>query len=141
MYILFFPRFKDVAASSKNSEVRRAKLVTLAWQRSQDKHSSRDIISLPVPYELPPQSYSQEGSTMNLNSLLVFSLPRLTFSKFFEHWMQMCHGHGIGGTQKKMCTVKCGHGKFSCMLFKSLDFHGHFSETFPGCYVYFICPV
>lgn len=34
----------------------------------------------------------------------------------------MCHGHGIGGTQKKMCTVKCGHGKFSCMLFKSLDF-------------------
>ncbi|KAI6704001.1 hypothetical protein NL676_013137 [Syzygium grande] len=51
---------EDAAASSKNSEVRRAKLVTLAWQRSQDKDSSRDIISLPVPYELPPQSYSQE---------------------------------------------------------------------------------
>ncbi|XP_030533342.1 tyrosyl-DNA phosphodiesterase 1 isoform X1 [Rhodamnia argentea] len=52
--------FKDVSASSHNSEVRRAKLVTLAWQRSLDKDSSHDIIPLPVPYELPPQSYSQE---------------------------------------------------------------------------------
>ncbi|XP_030533343.1 tyrosyl-DNA phosphodiesterase 1 isoform X2 [Rhodamnia argentea] len=51
---------EDVSASSHNSEVRRAKLVTLAWQRSLDKDSSHDIIPLPVPYELPPQSYSQE---------------------------------------------------------------------------------
>lgn len=52
--------FKDVSASSQNSEVSRAKLVSLVWQRSQDKDSSLDIIPLPVPYELPPQSYSQE---------------------------------------------------------------------------------
>ncbi|WCJ20295.1 Tyrosyl-DNA phosphodiesterase 1 [Euphorbia peplus] len=40
------------------SEASGTELVTLAWQGTTD--SSSEVISLPVPYELPPQPYSSE---------------------------------------------------------------------------------
>ncbi|PSS04715.1 Tyrosyl-DNA phosphodiesterase [Actinidia chinensis var. chinensis] len=44
---------------SESSEVKRTKLVTLAWQGSKTTDSS-EVIPLPVPYKLPPEPYSPE---------------------------------------------------------------------------------
>ncbi|XP_065879228.1 tyrosyl-DNA phosphodiesterase 1 [Euphorbia lathyris] len=44
--------------SRAGSDVSGTQLVTLAWQGTKD--SSSEVISLPVPYELPPQPYSSE---------------------------------------------------------------------------------
>ncbi|GFZ06303.1 tyrosyl-DNA phosphodiesterase-like protein [Actinidia rufa] len=44
---------------SESSEVKRTKLVTLAWQGSKTADSS-EVIPLPVPYKLPPEPYSPE---------------------------------------------------------------------------------
>ncbi|KAI3863098.1 hypothetical protein MKW98_015556 [Papaver atlanticum] len=46
--------------SSKNGEDRQTKLVTLCWKGNKNTHSSSEVITLPVPYELPPQPYSSE---------------------------------------------------------------------------------
>uniref|UniRef100_A0A5B6Z772 Putative tyrosyl-DNA phosphodiesterase 1 n=1 Tax=Davidia involucrata TaxID=16924 RepID=A0A5B6Z772_DAVIN len=50
---------EDKCGSLGSSEVKRTKLVTLAWQGSRKQNSS-EVIPLPVPYELPPQPYSSE---------------------------------------------------------------------------------
>ncbi|KAK1375167.1 Tyrosyl-DNA phosphodiesterase 1 [Heracleum sosnowskyi] len=45
--------------SAKTSEMERTKLVTLSWEGNRNTESS-EVITLPVPYELPPQRYSSE---------------------------------------------------------------------------------
>ncbi|CAA2996999.1 tyrosyl-DNA phosphodiesterase 1 isoform X1 [Olea europaea subsp. europaea] len=45
--------------SSRRSEVKRTKLVTLAWKGNQNAEST-EVIQLPIPYELPPKLYSSE---------------------------------------------------------------------------------
>lgn len=40
--------------------------MTLNWERSSNKVSSSGVITLPVPYELPPQPYSSEGDVLIL---------------------------------------------------------------------------
>lgn len=42
----------------KDEAEKRSKLVTMTWQGDRD---SPEIISLPIPYELPPKPYSAEG--------------------------------------------------------------------------------
>eukprot|EP00262_Sarcandra_glabra_P007278 TRINITY_DN19981_c0_g1_i1.p1 TRINITY_DN19981_c0_g1~~TRINITY_DN19981_c0_g1_i1.p1 ORF type:complete len:235 (+),score=35.10 TRINITY_DN19981_c0_g1_i1:32-706(+) len=46
--------------SSQNTEGHRTKLVTLCWQGNRRADSSSEVISLPVPYELPPEPYTSE---------------------------------------------------------------------------------
>ncbi|XP_022870063.1 tyrosyl-DNA phosphodiesterase 1-like [Olea europaea var. sylvestris] len=45
--------------SSRRSEVKRTKLVTLAWKGNRNAEST-EVIQLPIPYELPPKLYSSE---------------------------------------------------------------------------------
>ncbi|KAF1002807.1 tyrosyl-DNA phosphodiesterase 1 isoform X1 [Apium graveolens] len=45
--------------SAKASEAEKTKLVTLSWEGNRNTESS-EVITLPVPYELPPQRYSSE---------------------------------------------------------------------------------
>lgn len=45
---------------ANNSEAERTKLVTLSWEGNKNTKIS-EVITLPVPYELPPQRYSSEG--------------------------------------------------------------------------------
>ncbi|KAK2644410.1 hypothetical protein Ddye_019605 [Dipteronia dyeriana] len=52
---------KEQRGSIKNPEVQKTNLVTLTWQGShRNTDESSEVISLPVPYELPPQRYSSE---------------------------------------------------------------------------------
>ncbi|KAH7569520.1 hypothetical protein ACOSP7_012962 [Xanthoceras sorbifolium] len=51
---------KDQRGSMENTEVQITKLVTLTWPSSRNTDESSEVISLPVPYELPPQRYSSE---------------------------------------------------------------------------------
>ncbi|KAK0578297.1 hypothetical protein LWI29_008219 [Acer saccharum] len=52
---------KDQRGLIKNPEVQKTNLVTLTWQGShRNTDESSEVISLPVPYELPPQRYSSE---------------------------------------------------------------------------------
>ncbi|KAK1309189.1 hypothetical protein QJS10_CPA09g01256 [Acorus calamus] len=46
--------------SSKNLEGRQTKLVTLNWDEHKNVNPSVEVLTLPVPYELPPQPYSPE---------------------------------------------------------------------------------
>ncbi|KAK3035085.1 hypothetical protein RJ639_032587 [Escallonia herrerae] len=50
---------EDKCGSSKSSEVKNTKLVTLGWQGNRNLESS-EVIALPVPYELPPPRYTSE---------------------------------------------------------------------------------
>jgi hypothetical protein len=43
---------------TKDEVEKRSKLVTMTWQGDRDLP---EIISLPVPYQLPPKPYSPEG--------------------------------------------------------------------------------
>lgn len=52
-------RSEDNCSSSKGSEAKRTKLVTLLWQGNKNTESS-EVIQVPVPYELPPQRYSSD---------------------------------------------------------------------------------
>lgn len=65
---------------------KRSKLVTMTWQGDRD---SPEIISLPVPYQLPPKPYSSEGflafilqlrSFLSFVGFLTFLLALLLFS-------------------------------------------------------------
>lgn len=49
---------KKVKQETKGEVEKRSKLVTMTWQGNRD---SPEIISLPVPYQLPPKPYSSEG--------------------------------------------------------------------------------
>ncbi|XP_062013418.1 tyrosyl-DNA phosphodiesterase 1 isoform X3 [Rosa rugosa] len=51
---------EDKSEESDNSESRRNKLVTLNWQGNRNTDSSSEVITLPVPYELPPQPYTTQ---------------------------------------------------------------------------------
>ncbi|KAH7545799.1 hypothetical protein FEM48_Zijuj01G0132100 [Ziziphus jujuba var. spinosa] len=51
---------EDKCESSESSREGRTELVTLNWERSSNTVSSSGVITLPVPYELPPQPYSSE---------------------------------------------------------------------------------
>ncbi|KAI3986616.1 hypothetical protein MKX01_014154 [Papaver californicum] len=46
--------------SSKNGEDHQMRMVTLCWKGNKNTDSSFEVITLPVPYELPPQPYSSE---------------------------------------------------------------------------------
>ncbi|XP_009131446.1 tyrosyl-DNA phosphodiesterase 1 isoform X1 [Brassica rapa] len=48
---------KKVKQETKGEVEKRSKLVTMTWQGDRD---SPEIISLPVPYQLPPEPYSSE---------------------------------------------------------------------------------
>ncbi|CAG7879349.1 unnamed protein product [Brassica rapa] len=48
---------KKVKQETKGDVEKRSKLVTMTWQGDRD---SPEIISLPVPYQLPPEPYSSE---------------------------------------------------------------------------------
>ncbi|CAN6811184.1 unnamed protein product [Brassica oleracea] len=48
---------KKVKQETKGEVEKRSKLVTMTWQGNRD---SPEIISLPVPYQLPPKPYSSE---------------------------------------------------------------------------------
>ncbi|XP_050367388.1 tyrosyl-DNA phosphodiesterase 1 [Argentina anserina] len=52
--------FEDKSERLDNSESRRNKLVTLNWQGNRNTDSSSDVVTLPVPYELPPQPYTTQ---------------------------------------------------------------------------------
>lgn len=54
--------FQDKSGRSETSEASRTRLVTLNWQGNRNTDSSSEVIKLPVPYELPPQPYTAEGS-------------------------------------------------------------------------------
>lgn len=51
---------KDKCGQSENSEAGRNNLVTLNWQGNRNTDSSSEVITLPVPYELPPQPYTTQ---------------------------------------------------------------------------------
>ncbi|KAJ4703195.1 Tyrosyl-DNA phosphodiesterase 1 [Melia azedarach] len=51
---------KDKRGPIENPEIQKTKLVTLNWHGNQNTGASSEVISLPVPYELPPQRYSPE---------------------------------------------------------------------------------
>ncbi|KAK9714913.1 hypothetical protein RND81_06G130300 [Saponaria officinalis] len=50
----------DKQGSTNSSSVRKTKLVSLTWQGRETDHSNCELVRLPVPYELPPQSYSSQ---------------------------------------------------------------------------------
>lgn len=56
---------------SASQEVKKTKLVTLAWQGKQDAESA-EVIKLPLPYKLPPVPYSPEGKTPSSFPFLFF---------------------------------------------------------------------
>ncbi|KAL0709534.1 hypothetical protein Bca4012_016512 [Brassica carinata] len=51
------PSTMKAKQETKDEEEKRSKLVTMTWQGDRD---SPEIISLPVPYQLPPKPYSSE---------------------------------------------------------------------------------
>ncbi|XP_024159810.1 tyrosyl-DNA phosphodiesterase 1 isoform X3 [Rosa chinensis] len=51
---------EDKSEESDNAGSRRNKLVTLNWQGNRNTDSSSEVITLPVPYELPPQPYTTQ---------------------------------------------------------------------------------
>ncbi|XP_062013417.1 tyrosyl-DNA phosphodiesterase 1 isoform X2 [Rosa rugosa] len=57
---LMIRSYEDKSEESDNSESRRNKLVTLNWQGNRNTDSSSEVITLPVPYELPPQPYTTQ---------------------------------------------------------------------------------
>ncbi|KAM5588614.1 tyrosyl-DNA phosphodiesterase 1 [Rosa sericea] len=57
---LMIRSYEDKSEKSDESESRRNKLVTLNWQGNRNTDSSSEVITLPVPYELPPQPYTTQ---------------------------------------------------------------------------------
>ncbi|XP_031257301.1 tyrosyl-DNA phosphodiesterase 1-like isoform X1 [Pistacia vera] len=51
---------KSESGTIENTMSLKTKLVTLTWQGSRNTDEFSEIITLPVPYELPPQRYSSE---------------------------------------------------------------------------------
>ncbi|KAK9151884.1 hypothetical protein Syun_010193 [Stephania yunnanensis] len=51
---------ENKCGSSSNGQDHRTKLVTLCWRGNNNQDLPSEVISLPVPYELPPQPYSSE---------------------------------------------------------------------------------
>ncbi|KAJ0983151.1 hypothetical protein J5N97_011406 [Dioscorea zingiberensis] len=47
-----------------NGDDFKSKLVTLCWKGNGRTDSSTEVIQLPVPYQLPPQPYTSEGTKM-----------------------------------------------------------------------------
>ncbi|XP_024159807.1 tyrosyl-DNA phosphodiesterase 1 isoform X2 [Rosa chinensis] len=57
---LMIRSYEDKSEESDNAGSRRNKLVTLNWQGNRNTDSSSEVITLPVPYELPPQPYTTQ---------------------------------------------------------------------------------
>ncbi|XP_078157111.1 tyrosyl-DNA phosphodiesterase-like protein isoform X2 [Carex rostrata] len=49
-----------VSKSSSHVENPKAKLVSLCWNRERESNSSSEIVRLPIPYQLPPPTYTSE---------------------------------------------------------------------------------
>lgn len=80
--------------------------MTMTWQGDRD---SPEIISLPIPYQLPPKPYSPEGffPIHSLTNITCFFRRFLTFS-YWHCDIQMFHGHGTEATRRRMCMDKSG---------------------------------
>ncbi|OVA11144.1 Tyrosyl-DNA phosphodiesterase [Macleaya cordata] len=87
--------------SSRNDQECRTKMVTLCWQGNRNTDLSSEVITLPVPYELPPQPYTSEGQAV--------VLPEAT---------QMFLGHGISDITRRMFTDMFGQDNFNCRPIK-----------------------
>ncbi|KAL9665794.1 hypothetical protein QQ045_000115 [Rhodiola kirilowii] len=58
----FDTSLKEKPRLTESSKLLSTKLVTLSWREDENENdgSSSEVITLPVPYELPPQPYSPE---------------------------------------------------------------------------------
>ncbi|KAK9749734.1 hypothetical protein RND81_02G146600 [Saponaria officinalis] len=52
----------DKQGSTNSSSVRKTKLVSLIGQGRETDHSDCELVRLPIPYELPPQSYTSQAN-------------------------------------------------------------------------------
>lgn len=108
--VSYFNHFQGKCESAKASEAKKTKLVTLSWEGNRNTESS-EVITLPVPYELPPQRYSSEGYTaLSLIKACVIFLT-LTSSTFLSE--QTSLGLGTGDIARKMFMAKFGQDKFN----------------------------
>lgn len=128
--------FQDKCGQSENSEAGRNKLVTLNWQGNRNTDSSSEVITLPVPYELPPQPYTTQGRSLALRTFFS-NIPFPFFIWiFFSSPHQMFLGHGTGDIPRKMFMVKFGRGRFSCMQhWKILEILCTFNYHVPGFFL------